>query len=525
MKNSLLASIKKHFLFICLLTGYVFLGIVNLDRLPIAWTDEIQHLDPVFNYFKYHHFYSKIWPNPGANELFASYPPLITNLHLTFLQFLPKTIFFTRLPFFFANILTLIILYQVLQQHAAWKSRPWIFALTLFFVLDKSVFEISKSMRVEPWIWLLLICGISALLNIEKPRNKILLSLISGLLLIAHIYVWPLVLFWILTAVFFTQNNTSIKYKTAQILIFLLPTIITYAWLNTPTKNIIHQLLFQSSKHASNENTYWQVFQYLWGKFWPYYIEQPLTPFIYLGVLIKSIMHVKQVKFSDKKSLIILSFLILVLPQALLLSPHIRYFGTHWLFVIVLISLWFNPDKLTKTVPFDRIKHGTSLFKLLKLVLISYVVLDVSSFLIRHSIAIYQRDDRNPAVAFRFLDKYIPSPYSGSHDKTVIFGEPIVEYYAVNRTDIEFGLAFYPEHWKFQPTNHKYLVFHKAKPIQLPFLTVIDSTGLPKNNLPKSLQKLGRAHTYRNIYLYQINSKAQWDSFFSPIIMEEINGK
>ena len=525
MKNSLFAYIKKHCLFICLLAGYAFLGIVNLDRLPIAWTDEIQHLNPVFNYFKYNHFYSKIWPNPGANELFASYPPLITNLHLTFLQFLPKTIFFTRLPFFFANILTLIILYQVLQQHAAWKSRPWIFALTTLFILDKSVFEIGKSMRIEPWIWLFVIGGISTILNIEKTRNRMWLSLIAGFLLIAHIYVWPLVLFWIVVAIVLPQNKTSFKFKSLQIFLFLFPIIITYTWLNTAPKTIIHQLLFQSGKHSSSDNTYWQIFQYFWGKFWPYYLEQPFTPFIYLGVLIKSLIHVKQVRFSDKKSLITLSFLILVLPQALLLSPHIRYFGTHWLFVIVLFSLWFNPDSLKKTAPFDQIKFRTPLFKLLKLGLMGYIVLVVSNFIIRHSIAIYQRDDRNPTVAFRFLDKYIPSPYSGSHDKTVIFGEPIVEYYAVNRTDIEFGLAFYPEHWKFQPVNHKYLVFHKAKPNQLPFLTVIDSTGLPQNNLPKSLQKLGRAHTYRNTYLYQINSKAQWDSFFSPIIMEEINGK
>jgi hypothetical protein len=157
--------------------------------------------------------------------------------------------------------------------------------------------------------------------------------------------------------------------------------------------------------------------------------------------------------------------------------------------------------------------------------LISYLVLIFASFIIRHSIAIFQRNDRNPQVAFQFLDKHVADSNSQKIQKTVIFGEPIVDYYAVNRTDIEFGLAFYPEHWTFQPSDHKYLVFHKAKPHQLPFLTVIDSTGLPENNLPKSLQKLGRAHTYRNTYLYQINTKAEWDSFFSPRKMEEINGK
>jgi hypothetical protein len=149
----------------------------------------------------------------------------------------------------------------------------------------------------------------------------------------------------------------------------------------------------------------------------------------------------------------------------------------------------------------------------------------VASFITRHAIALYQREDRNPALAYQFLDKHISNPNTNKYYKTVIFGEPIVDYYAVNRTDLEFGLAFYPEHWTYQPSNHKYLVFHKAKPEQLPFLTVIDSTGLTENNLPAPMQKLGRAHTYRNTYLYQINSKVQWDSFFNPRIMESINGK
>jgi hypothetical protein len=380
-------------------------------------------------------------------------------------------------------------------------------------------------MRIEPWIWFLIICGIYTILNIEKSRNRILLSLISGFLLIAHIYVWPLVLFWIVVAIILPQNNASIKFKSLQIFLFLLPTIITYLWLNIPPKTIIHQLLFQSSKHASSENTYWQVFQYFWGKFWPYYFEQPLTPFIFIGVLLKLIIDSKKVKFSDTKSIITLSFLILVSSHALLLSPHIRYFGTHWLFVIILLSFWFNPSEINKIVPFTHIKSRIRLINLSKLGLISYLVLIFASFIIRHSIAIFQRNDRNPQVAFQFLDKHVADSNSQKIQKTVIFGEPIVDYYAVNRTDIEFGLAFYPEHWTFQPSDHKYLVFHKAKPHQLPFLTVIDSTGLPENNLPKSLQKLGRAHTYRNTYLYQINTKAEWDSFFSPRKMEEINGK
>jgi hypothetical protein len=525
MKNSLFSTIKKHPYFVVLLTAYGLLGLLNLDRLPIAWSDEIQHLDPVFNYFKYHKFYSKIWPNPGAEELFASYPPLITNLHLLFLHCLPKTLFFTRLPFLIANLLTLIILYKVLQNHASYKSQFWIFTLSLLFILDKSVFEIGKSMRVEPWIWLCSIAGIYALINLEKPFNKLLLSLIAGILFIAHIYVWPLVIFWVITALFAPKSNTTIKFKFLQSLLFLLPTIITYTWLNTPPKAIVNQLLFQSSKHASDENSSWQLFQYFWGKFWPYYLEQPLTPFIFIGVLIKSIINVKKVNTTENSYLISISFLLLVIPQVVLLSPHIRYFGTHWLFAIVLFSLWFNPKKLSEITNFTNLKSRFLRSNIVKFGLISYLLLVVASFITRHAIALYQREDRNPALAYQFLDKHISNPNTNKYYKTVIFGEPIVDYYAVNRTDLEFGLAFYPEHWTYQPSNHKYLVFHKAKPEQLPFLTVIDSTGLTENNLPAPMQKLGRAHTYRNTYLYQINSKVQWDSFFNPRIMESINGK
>ena len=69
--------LKTQFSWIHVLIGlYLVVGLFNLDRLPIAWNDEIQNLDPAMVWHHTGQFCSPLWPNPGAEKTFLSYPPL-----------------------------------------------------------------------------------------------------------------------------------------------------------------------------------------------------------------------------------------------------------------------------------------------------------------------------------------------------------------------------------------------------------------------------------------------------------------
>lgn len=525
MKKYLHTLLTSHPGFSIFLIVYSLFGLINLAQLPIVWTDEIQHLDPVFNYLKNHHFSSKIWPNPGAEKHFLSYPPLITNLHLLFLSILPNTVFFIRLPFFLASVLSFVLLYRFLIQNNPGSSTSGLWLIVLLFALDKSVFEITRSMRIEPWIWLMTIAGISVIFTPKWPYRNLFLSALAGLLTIAHLYMWPLALLWATIALTSKKNsNTWYQSRWLQAALFFLPCIITYTILDAPISEVFHQLLFQSNKHGAIESNTIQYSKFLWGKFWPYYLEQPLTPWLFLLGFAIAIIHIA--KYQHPSKWILMSYLSVIIPQAFLLTPHIRYFGTHWLLTL-LILVHFLPIQRLKENTLPWIKSILPIKKwlfLVKFCSISYLFLFCSGYLLRHAIAMYQREDRKPQIAYNFLDKHFPST-TKSEKQIVIFGEPIVDYYAMHRSDIAFGLSHYPEHWTYNPDSTKYFVFHKAKPSQLPFLKILDSTGNSENSLPQFLQRLGRAHTYKNTYLYQIQSLTQWDSFFSKEVMEEINGK
>jgi hypothetical protein len=92
------------------------LGLFNLTTLPVAWTDEVMNLDPAIQFHKFGHFFSKLWPNPGAEKVFASYPPLIEIWHIFWLKITNPTVFNIRLPFLIFHLSTLTILYHLLHK-------------------------------------------------------------------------------------------------------------------------------------------------------------------------------------------------------------------------------------------------------------------------------------------------------------------------------------------------------------------------------------------------------------------------
>ncbi len=488
--------------------AYTILGLLNLTHLPIAWTDEIQHLDPVFNYFKFGKYASKIWPNPNANNHFLSYPPLIGNLLISWLTIFPKTIFFARLPFLIFHLATIFLLYRYLKNNLN-LFKTIALLLTCLFIFDKSVFEISRSGRVETLINFLLILYFS---NLHKKDSYLPIFALS-LLALSHLYIWPLVLIGIDR--FISQK----QYKNPlQITIFFIPILLTFALLQPNLIDLKTQLLFQTAKHQSSGLH--AILDFFWLKFWPYYLEQPIVPFLYISAIFLAIKQLYRTPNKEKSSSIAAYFIILILSQAILLTPQMRYHSVHMLFSILILAKEIEQVQKQTTA-----KQTHKLFFLftnqkswVKSILFATCLLLFSiGFLARHTIALLQYSERNPEIIQSLLNKHQPK------NQWVIFGEPIADYCIATNKNAEFGLEFYPEHWQFQP-NKTYFLLHRTKPNALPFLEIIDSTTSPQP-LPKLLKPMGKAHTYHGLYLYKINNQTAWNLFFSKENLQKITGK
>ena len=80
---------------------YTALSLINLDSLPVAWTDEVLNLDPAIQFIHNGHYTSKLWPNPNCDIIFASYLPALQWFQTAYLSFLPLEIFWVRLRLLF----------------------------------------------------------------------------------------------------------------------------------------------------------------------------------------------------------------------------------------------------------------------------------------------------------------------------------------------------------------------------------------------------------------------------------------
>lgn len=498
--NACIKFIKHNKVFIALWILYASLGLINLTRLPIAWTDEIQHLDPVFNFFKFGKYASNIWPNPNANNHFLSYPPLVGDLLLFWLSIFPKTIFFSRLPFLLIHLSTVLLLYKYLKNKLS--NSPLIaILLTVLFIFDKSVFEISRSGRVETIINFLLILYFT---QIQKT-NRLSLFIIGitlACLSLAHLYIIPLVLIAIDRIITLKQYN-----NTAIITGFTIPILLTFLFLQPNLLDFKSQLLFQTSKHQADGFN--SIVSFFWFKFWPYYREQPFAPFLYLTAIIFAIKQMIQTPNSEKSSIPATYFLILIISQATLLAPHMRYHSVHVLFIVLILG---DALQKPKSHPWNSKNREV---KIVSIILFSIIY--TAGYFARNIISMVQYHERNPQIIANLIHKHEPK------NNFVIFGEPVADYCLVNNKNAQFGLEFYPEHWQYNP-DKTYFLLHRTPPEKLPFLIPIDSTLKP-NPLPKLLKSLGKAHTYAGLYYYRIPNKQAWDTFFSPKNLQQITGK
>ena len=554
---------------IYLLIGvYLITGLINLDRLPIAWNDEIQNLDPALVWHHTGNYCSPLWPNPGAENKFLSYPPLLEAWHCLWL-FFGQSPWVVRLPFLLFHLLTAILLYRfvclLLSDRSSKRKQPEPYLpivveqialfITALFLFDKSTGEISRSLRVETPI-LLLLMGFVSLSPKLITRCKIyipaLLGLFLGSLSIAHLYTWPLVI--IATTLIF---NHFIHYqKQARFLfalIFLLGLIapISIFWyaVKPEMHDLSTQLLMQTDDH-SGTSLGSNVYGFFIGRFIPYYLEQPYTFFLHLIYWLGSIRLL--ISFYDPRPnlwssffntpkkqffnpfhttvLIPILYLSFSIPTAIFLNPQHRYYPVQHLLGLLVIAVYLQnfkpqihwnplshwrylvkPQALEVTADNKRSNRITPWISLICMISM------LTPWTIRNSAAFLQHNQRNPNTAIEFLNKNLNSLTAGE-----ILGEPIANYWlsqSPHPKNWKYGFEFYPQHFPFNSQKPRYFL-SRTTPKQLPFLIVQDSLIIkPKFNFT---QKLG--HTYDGLYLYKVQNEIAWKILTSPAILTITSG-
>ena len=471
---------KKHLLFWSFCLIYFLLGIINLDGLPVAWTDEIQGLDPAVQHLKTGTFKSIVWPNPNANEFFASYPPLWQWIHRVNLSIIPVEIFYIRLPYLIIHLGTLIFLYFTIIHKK--KNEIIALLLILLFSLDKTVFEISRSMRIDVPILLL----VSAYAYIfQNHRQKNLRLIILSLLFFAHLYTWPFVLIFLWYEARKTHFRNILFYFTIP---FLILGIIYLNGINYNLRLVWEQLGMQANVHTltSTSKPHNPLLNSLWYRFFPYYKEQFLMYGIYVFLLIGLPIIIYKWKASLLRNPWILAYIATTALLFIVAAPQYRYLPFFLLLGIITI------------LQIPQINSETRIFKIICVVLIANSSL---SFLGRHTAAIIQSEERDPIPVYDFLSKYTKD---SSTNQRLIVGSAICGYYTYRgRTGfnhLQYGIDFYPENWPIL-SDSVYWFTHKSAPYARKIATyTVNSNKL----LPEWVYKLAKGKTYNGLTLYKV---------------------
>ena len=562
--------LKTQFSWIHVLIGlYLVVGLFNLDRLPIAWNDEIQNLDPALVWHHTGQFCSPLWPNPGAEKTFLSYPPLIEAWHCLWL-FVGQSPGWIRFPFLIFHVLTAILLYRfVLNQLSDFsinqtedkKYSPQLIEnlallITALFLFDKATGEIARSVRVETLILFLILSFIS-LFPKSNNRNNITvttaLGLCLGALSIAHLYTWPLVItatLLLLNRLFQPPLKSTALIHGFTLLLGISAPIWAFWFLVKPEWNDLKAQLFMQAEDHSGTSIYSNLQGFFIGRFFPYTIEQPYTFFLHLFYWLASIrllthsfisaqthfgkvpfFHVQNKMYRSFDTIFIpLLYLSFSLPTSLFLNPQHRYYPIQHLLGLLVIAVYlknFNPQIL-----WNPINHWMSIFKskpsrprpkskiwksLSPWISLIFFISLFAPWTLRNTVACLQRQERNPHTAINFLNKNLNSVPAGE-----ILGEPIANYWlsqSPHPKNWKYGFEFYPQHFPFNPKIPRYFL-SRVTPQQLPFLQVQDSLILtPQFDFT---QKLG--HTYNGFYLYKIPTALAWNRLTSPDILKITSG-
>lgn len=468
----------KYLFFIWIGLYFIFL-ILNLDRIPVAWTDEAQLLDPAARYIFNGKFNTTLYAFETSTQVYASSLPFIQLVHLLVLKFVGTDVFWIRLPMAIAAFASVFLLYKILKNY---KYQPLLLLIIpALFLHDKTVYEMIRAGRMEIFTALFFLLSFHWL-----SQRKFFLSTIStSLLILTHPAAWSAGLVIFLFGWFKTKNTQD---KIVLPLLVLLPSVIWLWFIGFDLTALQDQLIGQGKDHGTDLSPGNYLTNNLWYRFWPYWKEQPYMILLHLWAIGFSIFEI--LKNRKLNNLILeLCFLSTEVFMALMLATHHRYNVLLVLLITMLLAKALNRS-------YYRIRDKK--LKFCFAILLPFILFP---FISRNAIGLAERRERDPKEVLKWIENTIPI-----EDKTLLTGSNILHYFAIEKPPFTFFEKIYPQQIKFDQFDHYYLLAAES-PHQdaVPISTYL----VERNFWSTKISEYVNTKNYNGLVLYKIpNTKA-----------------
>lgn len=447
----------------------------------MAWIDEVLGLDPAIQFINGNGYTSMLWPQRGSDHLFLAYLPLQGMTHVMQQWILPFDIYWVRFPSAIYLITGTILLYCSIRT----KGLSVFIALALITLIinEKSLFETTRGVRIEPLIFCILSATFYSILKHRIHLTAILITL----LLFSHPNVWPICLVLFLNSCF-RYNNAS--YFSISILkpnvLWLYPIggLLLFSFLIDFQFGMqIQQFSHQGSEHSAHGGILTRLSNHFITRFWPYYWSQPWVPLLIYVALGQSIYAVFKKKFAYLQTTIILTHLIWLI----FLGPFYRYNS-----ILVLLSvLWLVDFIIAHKFTLHQPKWKIAVFTL--------VFLSSTDVILRHSMAIIQREERNPYPVLDWLESNLPQ-----NEEYIITGSDIAYYATAQKQNAAYFMYNMPPYtYDFKKFQKHYII--SPEPIKNTLL--VAQYRVPSTSLSKKFN----SKTYCNLYLNLVSSPNEYE--------------
>ncbi len=442
-------SLKKTPFIIIL--GLLFgIMLLNLNKVPIAWIDEVMNIEPAWQYVNGNGFIGRMWPHEGTEKIFLAYLPLTSFIHLIDISLFPHELFYTRLLWLISLGINCFYIFKYIVARYMTLEAVIYFILCIY-VLDEGINNSMRNGRAEmPTIAIL-----SALFyfTIRNKRPSIQAVLIS-LLFISHPGIYPIAIIFCLNLL---TKKASILKRVQYILSIAFFPFIYLLMANFDFQNIYQQLVLHGREHdqtAVEGNAFYLHFV---QRFLPIYKYQPYM------LIVNLIMHASCIysiifRWNPRQQLLEWSFLLTSLFWFFTLAPFYRYTS-----ILSLLMFLHLPSLVQRIFSiFGFIKFSLRTAKIWQIAMV-FILLGVISapFMIRHYYTFKQWPARNEYKVYNWLDTQIPST---SEKKNLIIDEAIGFYYAMNHDNTEFTLPYSLHKINFNDYHKVYYLSFRKEP-------------------------------------------------------------
>lgn len=463
--------------------------LLNLNKVPIAWIDEIMNIEPAWQLLNGNGFVGKMWPHAGAEHIFLAYLPLSSFIHLIDLSIFPTEIFYTRLLWFI--LLGIACIYTFKYILARYMTlEPFIYFIICLFVLDECINNSMRSGRAE--MPAIAIMSVLFYLSIRNKRPSIQAGLIS-LLFISHPGLYPI-------GIIFSINLLSKKaslLKRLQYIFSIASMPLLYLYMaDFNFQHIYQQLVLHGREHDGTVVTGNPFYLHFIERFWPIYKYQPFMIVLHLVMYVSCIYSII-FRWNPRQQLLEWSFLLTSLFWFFSLAPFYRY--TSILSFLMFLHL---PSLVQRTFSlFGYLRFNLKTGNKIQVVLL-FLMLAIYSvpFFVRHYTAFTQWPERNEYKVYQWLDQELSSDGT---KKNLIIDEAIGFYYTMNHKEkFEFILPYTIHKVDTSLYDHIYYLSFRDEPTLSKFISEYKLVNVDDANF-----KGRKILTYNHLRLYEVPNK------------------